>query len=576
MRILFLANANNSLSQRAMVELTELGHQVSLELALGDAPMIEAAELFGPDLVIAPMLTKKIPEAVWRRYVCLIVHPGIVGDRGPSSIDWALLEGEREWGVTIVQAEAEFDAGPVWAAETFAVPADATKSSLYRSEVTEAAIRALLRAVAWFQANPGVTPPKPPPGRGRSRPPCRQPDRAVDWRRMTTGEIVRRIRASDSAPGVSDVIDDREIHLYGAHEEDSHAFRGWPGTLLAQRHGAVLRATVDGAVWVTHAKARSGRYEGIKLPATMALGKRAAALPWSTVAIDTNPRRRTWRDIRYVEDGPVGYLHWDLQGGAMGTDHCQRLRHAFIHARSRPTRVIVLCGGRDFFSNGIHLNLIEAADDPAEESWRNINAIDDLVEAILTTSSHLVVAALQGNAGAGGAMLPLAADIVFARNGVVLNPHYETMELSGSEYWTYTLPRRVGEDVARDLTTRCLPLGARQACRIGFLDDVFGDSPGSFMAEVAARATSLAVDAPYRAWLQAKNARRARDEAQRSLDSYRREELARMRRSFWGERIAYHEARRRFVRKIAPAETPGRFALHRATPLLDRRRVARG
>ena len=47
-------------------------------------------------------------------------------------------------------------------------------------------------------------------------------------------------------------------------------------------------------------------------------------------------------------------------------------------------------GGSDFFSNGIHLNVIEAADDPAAESWRNLHAIDDVVREIVETDSHLV------------------------------------------------------------------------------------------------------------------------------------------------------------------------------------------
>ena len=100
---------------------------------------------------------------------------------------------------------------------------------------------------------------------------------------------------------------------------------------------------------------------------------------------------------------------------------------------------------------------------PAMESWRNINAINDLVHEILTTSSHLVVAGLRGNAGAGGAMLALAADYVFARDGVVLNPHYKGMGgLYGSEYWTYTLPRRVGEAKAIELTEECRAIGTKR------------------------------------------------------------------------------------------------------------------
>ena len=63
----------------------------------------------------------------------------------------------------------------------------------------------------------------------------------------------------------------------------------------------------------------------------------------------------------------------------MSTRQCERLREAWRWARQRPTRVLVLLGGADFWSNGIHLHTIEARrQSPADESWRNINAMDDL------------------------------------------------------------------------------------------------------------------------------------------------------------------------------------------------------
>src|SRR5260370_26323265 len=102
----------------------------------------------------------------------------------------------------------------------------------------------------------------------------------------------------------------------------------------------------------------------------------------------------------------------------MSTGHCQRLREAFLRIRQRPTKVLVLMGGTDFWSNGIHLNVIEAAADPAQESWRNIHAMNDLVRDIITTGSQLVVAALQGNAAAGGVVPALAADPGYARKGI--------------------------------------------------------------------------------------------------------------------------------------------------------------
>ncbi|MDH5538410.1 MAG: hydrogenase maturation protein [Rhizobacter sp.] len=557
MNILLLTTAHNSLSQRVQAELAERGHAVPVALATSEQAMLDAVAGTAPDLVVAPMLKKAIPAALWRKHTCLIVHPGIVGDRGPSSLDWALARSERVWGVTVLQADAEMDAGPVWASHEFMLPARPhSKASLYRNEVTEAAVRGVLDAVARFES--GRFAPAPldygnPRVRGELRAPMKQTDRAIDWQQDTTAEVARKIRAADSSPGVLETSWGEPYHLYGAHEEDR--LKGRPGQLIAKRHGAVCIGTVDGGVWVSHLKA--GRPGAIKLPAAQVLGARLADIAESSIDFDAPADHRTFREIRYTEQGAVGFLAFDFYSGAMNTGQCRRLRDAYLAARARPTKVIVLLGGRDFFSNGIHLNTIEAADDAADESWRNIVAIDDLVLEIINTMSHLTVAALRGNAGAGGAMMALAADQVFARNGVVLNPHYKGMGgLHGSEYWTYLLPRRVGGDMAAALTDSCRPLGTRAAQRIGFIDAAFGANVASFEADVSARAEAMASDAHFWHRLKAKHDARIADERRRPLAAYRQHELARMRANFHGPDTGYHEARARFVHKGKLPATP--------------------
>ena len=105
MRILFLTSAHNSLSQRLRIELGERGHDIRVYVAADDKTMIAAVSREAPELIIAPMLKIAIPKQIWSRQLCLIVHPGIVGDRGPSSLDWAIANGETSWGVTILVAE---------------------------------------------------------------------------------------------------------------------------------------------------------------------------------------------------------------------------------------------------------------------------------------------------------------------------------------------------------------------------------------------------------------------------------------------------------------------------------------
>ena len=514
MRILLLSSAYNSLTQHAHVEFTARGHRVGVAIATKAEGMREAAGQFRPDLILCPMLAQVIPQDLWETYPCLILHPGIVGDRGGHSLDWAILNQESEWGVTVVQAAEHVDSGPIWATYRCKLR-EASKSSLYRDEITAAAMKAMTVAVQRFEN--GLFVPAPldysrSDVRGRYRPLLQPEQRRIDWSSDLVSTIVRKIRSADGMPGVLDEIGGQPVYLYGAHEEGGLV--GRPGEIIAQRHGAVCRAAVDGAVWISHLKRAGGAAgEHFKLPATEVLGDRLSQVPEVPLPIDAQSPCKTYRDIWYEEQNDVGYLNFCFYNGAMGTDHCRRLAEAVLYARKRPTKVIVLSGGRDFWSNGIHLNLIEAARDPAAESWHNINAMNDLVHAILTTTDRLTIAALYGSAGAGGVMMALAADRVLARDGIVLNPHYKGMGgLYGSEYWTYSLPKRVGSEKAIELTEQCLPISVHEARAIGVIDDVvlqddLGESPfGRFREQITRIAENLARSASYGAWLAQKQA----------------------------------------------------------------------
>lgn len=565
MRILFLTHAFNSLSQRLFIELRQLGHEVSVEFDINDAVSEEAVALFQPDLVIAPFLKRAIPESIWRHHVCLVVHPGIPGDRGPAALDWALLEGRREWGVTVLQANAEMDAGDIWAWAGFEVPEGVTKASLYRNQVTEAAVRAVLEAVdnyrqAGFRPRPLNY--NDPDIQGCLKPGMKQSDRAIDWHNDETATVLRKIRCADGFPGLLVQVDGRPLYLFDAHQ--AAGMGGEPGSLLARCGDAICRATRDGAVWIGHLRDRAGEHP-FKLPATRVLGELA----------DSLPEAEGYPGIRYEREGAVGYLHFPFYNGAMSTGQCHQLIAAYREAAAQDTRVLVLMGGPDYWSNGLHLNTIEAAESPADESWANINAINDLAREIITTGNQLTVSALRGNAGAGGVFLARTADRVWARRGVVLNPHYKDMgNLYGSEYWTYLLPRRVGEERARQITQGRLPMGVVEAMDLGLVDSAEGVTQDEFLAWLQAEATALAASPEYDTLLQRKRDARAGDEAQKPLEQYRAEELERMRLNFYGFDPSYHVARYNFVYKIPKSRTPVTIARHRDKRLQNTRRRA--
>ena len=578
LRILLLCHSFNSLSQRLYAELRARGHTLSVELDIADSVTEEAVAMARPDLVLAPFLKRRIPASVWQRVPCFVVHPGPPGDQGPSALDWAVRDRAPRWGVTVLQADGDFDAGPVWAHAAFDMR-PATKGSLYRREVTRAALQATLAAVERFAGGEREAPPSALPAPAW-KPLMKQTDRTIHWSRDDTATVMAKLRSADGQPGVLDALWGQACHLGDAHEASAATLAEFadraPGDLLAVRDGALLRRTVNGGVWIGQARLADppGTAPGqghFKQAAAELFATEAAALPQRPAPL-LRPDDE-WAELRYTEHGPegarVGCLRFDFCNGAMGTGRCERLRAALLEVRERPTQVLLLMGGEGFFSNGIDLNRIEAAahrsgDSAADESWRNIQAMDDVALAVLQTTDRLTVSVMRGNAGAGGVFLALAADQVWAHEGVVLNPHYKNMgNLYGSEYWTYLLPRRLGEAGARELMAGRLPLRAIDALRMGLIDACDEGLREGWETRAIERALALAGSYNHSEQVAAKQAQRAADEAHCPLVRYREQELARMHRNFYGFDPSYHVARHHFVHKLPHAWTPRHLATHR-------------
>ncbi|KAK0558424.1 hypothetical protein OC844_005171 [Tilletia horrida] len=346
MRILFICTAFNSLSQRLALVLREKGHAVTVELALSPELMVSAAELAQPDIVVCPFLTKRVPREVYTRWLTLIVHPGPPHDAGPSALDFCLLgdDGSLEdaeaqlkliderdsaedaqpsmrshWGVTVLQAIEQFDAGPIWAFDQFPLDAETrqlTKSDLYRGPVTRAAVNGVLAAIeriksaATASSQPQISVDLNPPaharelcassglpfqgGTTRDRPLLKASSRDFvhlgqvalatgDSHRLNADVLVQRINCGDSQPGVLSALFGAPLFLYDACVQDGPlpaslaklATESRVGTILATREGAVLvNAGADRPIWIAHVrkpKAKADRYLAPKLPAEQGL-----------------------------------------------------------------------------------------------------------------------------------------------------------------------------------------------------------------------------------------------------------------------------------------------------------------
>lgn len=555
LNIILLSSAFNSLTQRAWLELREAGHSPSVVLFTDEQTVCEHIESSGADLVICPFLKDRVPQTLWSNTErpVVIIHPGIVGDRGASALDWAITNELPSWGVTALQAVEEMDAGPVWATCEFNLPPGLRKSELYNGRVSDAAICCIREVVEKFVEGfePVALNYADAKVRGRLQPNMKQVDRSFSWHDCARF-IKRCIDAADGQPGVLASLAGGQYYVYDAHL-DSRS--GMPGEILAVHDDAVLVAAGDQSLWIgaLRRKPQPGE-ETFKQPARHLLAGQLAEVPVLDWSVATQPfSDEAYQPIRYRESGIVGELTFEFYNGAMSTEQCQRMVAALRWAKSRDTQVLLIKGGRGSFSNGVHLNVIQAAQDPGAEAWANIQAIDDVCAELLT-ARQLVVSGVTGNAGAGGVMLALAADIVFARAEIVLNPHYKSMGLYGSEYWTYSLPRAVGPAMAEQLTQACLPISAVQAWQLGMVQEIGPRCPDEFALWLLQRANSVVSDPTYAAVRE----RKARVD-QVLIRECRETELQEMQEDMLYNRNQFAEKCRNFVYKRKVCGTPARL-----------------
>lgn len=326
-----------------------------------------------------------------------------------------------------MEADKEMDAGPIYATENFPLntlpTSELMKSKVYRNQVVPTALKVIQRAVTNFLEGIEPTPLdySNPAVKGTLKPTMKQSECAINWEKDDAQTVVRKISSRDTNPGLlENVIFGKKMYLYGAHIEKLINIP--PNTpskqLLGQRDGAILVSCNGGkeAVWITHMKPAT--QHDIKLPSTMLLDRdRLATLPILPTDFTTIPTNKTFNEIYYEQKDDMVYLHITVYNGAMSTTQCIRLLQALEEvSKIDSAKFIVLCGGTTYFSNGIHLNVIEAAENHYDESWANINAINDIVLKIMSITDKITISALQGSAGAGGVMMALAADYVYTNS----------------------------------------------------------------------------------------------------------------------------------------------------------------
>jgi methionyl-tRNA formyltransferase len=224
-----------------------------------------AADVAGwrPDLMVMAFVTILVPESVLDipTHGAIQYHPSLLpAHRGPSAINWAIIEGERTTGLTIFWPDEGLDTGPILLTKEVPIDEDDTVGSLYFDKLFPLGVAALVESVDLVRE--GVAPRVvQDEAKATYEGWCRRPDVELDWG-ASTRRVRDLIRGSNPRPGAWTTLGDREVTILTARATEPGPAGGEPGEVLAVGPDGVVVATADGALAVTEGRLGHGERLG--------------------------------------------------------------------------------------------------------------------------------------------------------------------------------------------------------------------------------------------------------------------------------------------------------------------------
>lgn len=166
-----------------------------------DEAFVAELRRLGPELIAVAAFGQLLPQTMLDlpRYGCVNVHTSLLPKyRGAAPIQWALLKGEAQTGVTIMKMDAGLDTGPILAQEATPIgPEDDSPTLHDRLGAIGAGL--LVRTIRDYVAGSIMPTPQPPTG-GSSAPKIKKQDGRITWTDSAPA-IWNRVRALIPWPG---------------------------------------------------------------------------------------------------------------------------------------------------------------------------------------------------------------------------------------------------------------------------------------------------------------------------------------------------------------------------------------
>jgi methionyl-tRNA formyltransferase len=226
-----------------------------------DEAFLAQLRALAPDVIVVLAYGQLLPQSLLDipRLGCLNIHTSLLPRwRGAAPIQWALLEGDTQTGVTLMKMDAGLDTGPIVATRTTLIRSDDNAQSLHdrlASIGAELAVQEIPRYAA------GELPPRPQPADGVTLA-CKitKDDGRLDWS-LPARALLNRIRAFNPWPSAYTFIaaqsKPRLLKIWRA--ELVTASPGEPGLVLRADRSELITACGQDALRLLEVQAEGGR-----------------------------------------------------------------------------------------------------------------------------------------------------------------------------------------------------------------------------------------------------------------------------------------------------------------------------
>ncbi len=210
-----------------------------------------------PELGVMAFVTLFVPEDFLNipDHGTIQYHPSLLPlHRGPSSINWPIIQGRTETGLSIFWPDNGLDTGPILMQKKVEIGENDTLGSIYFDKLFPMGVDAMLESIDLVRDGKA---PKDVQDDSLSTYEswCRKGDAEIDWSKPVA-EIHNLIRGADPAPGAWTTINGVQVQLFESRKTGETG--GAPGEIVAAGEDGLVIAAAGGQVTVGRVRAEGG------------------------------------------------------------------------------------------------------------------------------------------------------------------------------------------------------------------------------------------------------------------------------------------------------------------------------